>query len=241
MTEPMSKSESTEPGAPKWAHIRADGSLGAFRRALDGVRTGAQAGNAILIVSPGPRWVPEPHMESALSAVLEADPGLAGVVGWWRWQDAGERGPEGLGLEGPVTVRVGGRAGDDLNGVDLLARPMSVGPIAMRRESIAAFDSMRDLPADAVLDNAMTWMIATHLVVQGMRVGTLPRTCSTRTRTHAEDPEALRPIGLAWLVRMALGQAGPDGLRADERRELFARWGAAPEIARPSTPAREGR
>lgn len=241
MTEPMSKSESAERGAPEWAHIRADGSLGAFRRSLVGARVSAEAGNAILIVSPGPRWVPEPRMESALSSVLEADPGLAGVVAWWRWQDAGERAPARLGLDGPVTVRVGGRAGDDLSAVDLLARPMSVGPIAMRREAIEALGSMRDLPADAVLDHAMTWMLATHLVVQGMRVGTLPRTCSTRTRTHAEDPEVLRPIGLAWLVRMALGQVGPDALRADERRELFARWGAAPEIAQSPASAREGR
>ncbi len=230
MTEPKPSTHESPTNAPDWVHIRADGSLGSLRRILDRVRAAPQSSSALLLISPGPRWVPEPHMESALASVLHADPGLAAAVAWWRWQDAPARGTSSNDRRAPATVRVGGRSGDDLTLVDLLARPMSVGPLALRPASISALESLRDLPADAVLDAASTWAIAIHLAASRSRVASLPRTCSTRTRTIVEDPESLRPIGLAWLVRLMLEQIGPGALHPHERRELLARWQAVPEI-----------
>lgn len=234
MTHPFEHAAgSSEPG---WVLVRGDGALGSARRIAWQLLERAPDDPRPLVVMPNPRWVPEAHMEQTLSSVLEADPGLDAVVGWWRWTDAKEAGPSSRGPTVPATVRVGGRAGDDLSIVDLLARPASVGPIAIRPRAVGAIESLRDAPADAVLDCASTWAIASLLAAGHMRVGSLPRTCSTRTRTIAEDPESLRPIGLAWLVQFVLERAAPEAIRLHERRELLARWGAAP-VLRPEAGA----
>lgn len=211
-------SEGTEPA--RWRTPRAGSSPGHLRALVSLVLARPGHDPRPVVISPGPRWVPEPHAEATLTSVLDADPSLAAAVGWWRWADANE----------PATVRVGGTAGDDLRLVDLLSRPMSVGPIAVRATSLGALAVLRDVPADAVLDAASSWMIAAVLVGSGVRVGSIPRTCSHRTRTVAEDPEALRPIGLAWLVEFALGRMAPSVPGPEDRRELLARWGAASRV-----------
>lgn len=201
---------------PCLTSIRADAQLGALRRLARACQN--PSGSDPLVILPGPRWVPEPHAEESLRLVLRADPSLDASVGWWRWHDA---------PTGPATVRVGGHAGDDLQLVDLLSRPTSVGPIALRARALPALSPLREAPADAVLDAACTWAIASLLVGSGLRIGSLPRTCATRTRTIAEDPESLRPIGLGWLVEYALSIL-PSPPPIQIRRELLARWNAAP-------------
>lgn len=220
--------------ASDWILVRGDGSLGSARRIITRLLEIASDEPRIAIITPGPRWVPEPHMEATLASVLEADPGLDGVVGWWRWADARPEGDPPPDPAVPATVRVGGPEGDDLLPVDLLSRPMSVGPIAVRARSLSTLARLSDIPADAVLESSTTWLIATALVGAHARIGSLPRTCSTRTRTVAEDPESLRPIGLAWLTQFALDRIGPAALQTHERRELLARWQAAPQIAAPA-------
>ena len=202
--------------------LRADAQLGTLRRLVHALLGEVPAGGDPVLVLPGPRWVPEPHAEDALASVLRADPALDAAVGWWRWSDA---------PAGPSTVRLGGNAGDDLALVDLLARPMSVGPMAIRARALPALAALRDAPADSVLDAASTWVLAATLVGSGLRVGALSRTCATRTRTLAEDPEALRPIGLGWLVEFVLSHLPESGVSTETRRELLARWSAAPRIA----------
>lgn len=214
-------------GAADWLCLRADGSLGSFRRLLGACASVSRDERRLVVIVPGPRWVPEPGMESALAEVMRADPGLDGAAAWWVWNDPVERVAQG---DGGLVVRVGGVSGDDLGLVDLLARPMSVGPIAVRAASLDAFSMYGGVPADAVLDCAASWLLASALVGAGKRVGTLPRVCSTRMRTVGEDPERLRPIGLAWLVRYVLDRLG-EGLPAiHERRELIARWRASAPI-----------
>lgn len=166
-------------------------------------------------------------MESALAEVMRVDPGLDGAAAWWVWNDPVARVPQG---DGGLVVRVGGVSGDDLGLVDLLARPMAVGPIVVRAASLDAFSMYGGGPADAVLDCAASWLLASALVGQGKRVATLPRVCATRMRSVGEDPERLRPIGLAWLVRYVLDRLGEGSPAIHERRELIARWGASAPI-----------
>lgn len=166
-------------------------------------------------------------MESALAEVMRVDPGLDAAAAWWVWSDPVPRVAEG---DGGLVVRVGGASGDDLVLVDLLARPMAVGPIVVRASSLDAFSMYGGGPADAVLDCAASWLLVSSLVGAGKRVGTLPRVCATRMRTVAEDPERLRPIGLAWLVRYVLDRLGEGVPALHERRELIARWRASAPI-----------
>lgn len=204
-----------------WTVVRADGHLGSLRRLARALTSDTLQTPDPVVVLPGPRWVPEPHTEATLAAVLGADPELDASVGWWRWTDS---------RSGPATVRVGGSTGDDLQLVDLLARPCSVGPIAIRPRAIGELRPLLDAPADAILDAAATWVIAACLLAASRRIGALPRTCSTRTRSVIEDPEMLRPIGLAWLAEFAISRVPASALTRDLRRELLARWGAAPAI-----------
>lgn len=233
MTDPERSSPTTSAHSHKWVLLRGDGMLGAARRLGEALRAVAAGDARVVIVNPGPRWVPEPHMETTLASVLDADPALDAVVGWWQWADF----PSGLsptsGKSSPATVRVGGREGNDLSIVDLLSRPTSVGPLAIRAGALDRLPDHDGWPADAVLDAAATWVFVALLAGSGARIGSIPRTCSTRTRTLAEDPESLRPIGLAWLTQFALGHIGHRGLGVHERRELLARWRAAPEITAP--------
>jgi hypothetical protein len=208
---------------PGWSVVRADGHLGTLRRVVRALLSDATPSRDPVILMTGPRWVPEPHTEATLAAVLRADPQLDACVGWWRWMDA---------RPSPATVRVGGSAGDDLQLVDLLARPTSVGPIALRVRALADLGPLLDAPADAVLDAAATWAIAACLLASGRRIGSISRICSTRNRSIAEDPELLRPIGLAWLVEFALARVPASALTQDLRRELLARWHAAPHVRR---------
>lgn len=231
MTDPARTSQSSPAHASDWILVRGDGSLGSARRIIKRLLEIGPDDPRLALVTPGPRWVPEPHMESTLASVLRADPGLDAVVGWWRWADSRPQGGASSGHLVPATVRVGGRAGDDLLAVDLLSRPMSVGPIALRTRSLSTLARLGGVPADAVLDSSTTWFIASALVGARARIGSIPRTCSTRTRTIAEDPEVLRPIGLAWLTQFALDRIGPSALQTHERREILARWQAAPGVA----------
>ncbi len=233
MTDPERSSLSASAHSHKWVLLRGDGTLGAARRLGEALRAIATDDARVVIVNPGPRWVPEPHMETTLVSVLDADPALDAVVGWWQWTDFPSALSPVPGRSSPATVRVGGRKGDDLSLVDLLARPTSVGPLAIRAGALGRLAGPEGWPADAVLDAASTWVLVALLAGSGARVGSIPRTCSTRTRTLAEDPESLRPIGLGWLTQFALGHIGHSGLGVHGRRELLARWRAAPEITAP--------
>lgn len=234
------------PGTPPtsgvpWRLVRFDGALGATRRVVrqiqrHAVSTRDEGDRRPVVITPGPRWVLEPHAEPALVSVLEADPGADGVIGWWRWADHAREGERAI----AATVRVGGvgeHGGDDVRAIELLARPMSVGVIVIRAaalERVAAIELDRTgdrgvMPADAILDAASTWVMAAALVGHGGRLATLPRTCSERRRTIAEDPERLTPLGRAWLIQIALNWFGP----SDVWSELLARWRMAP-AAEPS-------
>lgn len=221
----------TDSGMP-WRILRAPAPPGTLRAAVArAITLAADSGDSRpLIFSPNQRWVLEPHAEHTLVSVLDSDSSLAAVVGWWRWTDpCSSLAPPSA---GPATVRVGGSAGNDLSLIDLLQRPLSVGPIAIRSSACLRLEALRDSPADAVLDAASTWAIACTLIASGARVASIPRICAARTRTVPEDPEALRPIGLAWLVQHLAARMNTHVLDAESRRELFARWRAAPRVDR---------
>lgn len=225
--------------AVPWRLVRFDGALGATRRVVRQIQrhaacTREEGDPRPVVITPGPRWVLEPHAEPALVGVLEADPGADGVVGWWRWADHARDGERAT----AATVRVGGvgeHGGDDVRAVDLLARPMSVGVIVIRAaalDRVAAIELDRTgdrgvIPADAILDAASTWVIAAALVGRGGRLATLPRTCSERRRTIAEDPERLTPLGRAWLIQTALNWFAP----GDVEGELLERLRNSPAEA----------
>lgn len=224
-------------GATPWRMVRLDGALGAFRRVASQLRRAAPG--EMVVVTPGPRWVLEPHAEERLLSVLRADPALDGVVGWWRWIDHGAMKGNGS----PAIVQVGGSAGDDLRIADLLAKPASIGVIALRGRCASMFERLANLPADATLDAAGTWAVAACVSIAGGRIASLPRVCSERRRTLAEDPERLSPQGSAWLTSLALEWAGPNGLERHAARELIERWRGAPSSvpAAPKSPAEVAR
>jgi hypothetical protein len=229
MTNGRQSTQEHSDGHAQWIRLRADGALGSLRRLLDACAGVARDERRLVVIVPGPVWVPEPGMESALAEVIRLDPGVDAAVGWWVWNDPG---PGVATEEGALVVRVGGVSGDDLGLVDLLARPMAIGPIVLRAASLDALSILQGGPADVVLDRAASWLLAAALVGAGKRVGTLPRVCSTRMRSVAEDPERLRPIGLAWLVAHALDRLGEGTPSIHQRRELIARWRASAPIER---------
>ena len=76
--------ESTELSSPShgtgWILVRGDGALGSARRIAARLREIPADESRPVIITPGPRWVPQPDMEQTLSSVLRADPDLAGVL-----------------------------------------------------------------------------------------------------------------------------------------------------------------
>jgi hypothetical protein len=161
--------------------LRDAGGLGRLRRLAQ--RLLGNGPDLVLVVEPG--WDLGADTETVLANALAGSPGATFACAHWKEHEGACRIP-------------------DVSLAALLLTPRPAGPLMLRRPALAAVGLPDFGPADAVLDAAAGWALATAILARGGNGFVVPQTLATRVAPEPESPDALTPEGRAWLAREAM-------------------------------------